>query len=36
LSAAVLVPGAGFKDLFENKQRDDIYVSILANLIVSF
>jgi len=36
LSAAVLVPGAGFKDLFDNKQRDDIYVSILANMILSF
>jgi len=36
LSAAVLVPGAGFKELFENKQRDDIYVSVLANVILSF
>ncbi|MBL8651811.1 MAG: hypothetical protein JNL35_15580 [Sphingopyxis sp.] len=36
LSAAVLVPGKGFKDLFDNKQRDDIYVSILANVILSF
>lgn len=36
LSAAVLVPGKGFKDLFENKQREDVYVSILANAIVSF
>jgi len=36
LSAAVLLPGKGFKDLFENKQREDAYVSILANLILSF
>ncbi|AQA00964.1 hypothetical protein BWQ93_16945 [Sphingopyxis sp. QXT-31] len=36
LSAAVLVPGKGFKDLFENKQREDVYVSILANAILSF
>lgn len=36
LSAAVLLPGKGFKDLFENKQRDDAYLSILANVIVSF
>jgi hypothetical protein len=36
LSAAVLLPGEGFKDLFENKQREDAYVSILANLILSF
>ena len=36
LSAAVLLPGKGFKDLFDNKERDKAYVSILANLIVSF
>ncbi|AMU91929.1 hypothetical protein ATM17_23235 [Sphingopyxis macrogoltabida] len=36
LSAAVLLPGKGFKDLFDNKQRDDAYLSILANVIVSF
>ncbi|WP_447766230.1 hypothetical protein [Sphingopyxis panaciterrae] len=36
LSAAVLLPGKGFKDLFENKQREDAYLSILANVIVSF
>lgn len=36
LSAAVLLPGKGFKDLFENKQREDAYVSILANVILSF
>ncbi len=36
LSAAVLLPGDGFKDLFENRERDRAYVSILANLIVSF
>jgi hypothetical protein len=36
LSAAVLLPGKGFKDLFDNKERDKAYVSILANVIVSF
>ena len=36
LSAAVLVPGKGFRDLFENKRRDTVYVSILANAILSF
>lgn len=36
LSAAVLLPGKGFKDLFDNKQKDDAYVSILANVILSF
>ena len=36
LSAAVLLPGKGFKDLFDNKDRDKAYVSILANVIVSF
>ena len=36
LSAAVLLPGQGFKDLFDNKQKNDAYVSILANVILSF
>ncbi|WP_260581336.1 hypothetical protein [Sphingopyxis sp. PET50] len=36
LSAAVLVPGKGFKDLFDNKEGDKAYVSILANVILSF
>mgnify|MGYP001492394279 CR=1 FL=1 len=36
LSAAVLLPGKGFKDLFDNKQREKAYVSILANVILSF
>lgn len=36
LSAAVLLPGDGFKDLFDNKQQNDAYVSILANVILSF
>nr|WP_184101320.1 hypothetical protein [Sphingopyxis panaciterrulae] len=36
LSAAVLVPGRGFKDLFDNKERDDVYLSVLANMILSF
>lgn len=36
LSAAALLPGAGFKDLFTNQQRDRAYVSILANLTVAY
>lgn len=36
LSGAVLLPGKGFKDLFENKQREKAYASILANVILSF
>ena len=36
LSAAVLLPGQGFKDLFDNKKKNDAYVSILANVILSF
>lgn len=36
LSAAVLLPGSGFKDLFENQKRDKAYVSILANMVLSF
>ena len=36
LSAAVLLPGKGFNDLFENKTRQNAYVSILANMILSF
>ena len=36
LSTAVLLPGAGFKDLFENQRRDKAYVSVLANMILSF
>ncbi len=36
LSAAVLLPGDGFKDLFDNKQKNDAYLSVLANVIVSF
>lgn len=36
LSGAVLLPGKGFKDLFDNKQKNDAYLSVLANVIVSF
>lgn len=36
LSGAVLLPGKGFKDLFDNKKKNDAYVSILANVILSF
>lgn len=36
LSTAVLLPGAGFQDLFENQRRDKAYVSVLANMILSF
>ena len=36
LSAAVLLPGKGFKNLFDNQRGERAYVSILANMIVSF
>ncbi len=36
LSAAVLLPGAGFKDLFTNNNRNRAYYSILANIILSY
>ncbi len=36
LSAAVLVPGGGFKDLFDNQQRHRVYASVLANMVLSF
>ncbi len=36
LSAAVLLPGAGFKDLFANNNRNRAYYSILANIILSY
>jgi hypothetical protein len=35
-SAAVLQPGTGFRDLFENQQRRDRYYSILLNAIVTY
>jgi len=36
LSAAALLPGAGFRDLFDNSQRDRRYYSVLANVILSY
>lgn len=36
LSGALLLPGQGFKNLFENEQRQKAYVSILANLVLSY
>ncbi|OYY91990.1 MAG: hypothetical protein B7Y45_00405 [Sphingomonas sp. 28-66-16] len=36
LSAAVLAPGGGFRDLFTNRAQEQAYVSILANVIVSY
>jgi hypothetical protein len=35
-SAAVLQPGAGFKDLFFNSDRDKRYYSVLLNAIVTY
>jgi len=35
-SAAFLLPGAGFKDLFANEDRDKVYYSVLLNAILSF
>lgn len=36
LSGAVLVPGAGFRDLFTNFDRDRNYYSVLGNIILSY
>ncbi|MES2441293.1 MAG: hypothetical protein V4574_00565 [Pseudomonadota bacterium] len=36
LSAAVLVPGDGFRDLFANRAQDRKYVSVLANMILTY
>jgi hypothetical protein len=36
LSAATLLPGDGFKDLFTNRDRNKAYYSVLANLIVNY
>jgi hypothetical protein len=35
-SAAVLQPGTGFRDLFENEDRDRRYYSVLLNAILSY
>ncbi|WP_243444878.1 hypothetical protein [Sphingosinicella humi] len=35
-SAAALVPGDGFKDLFANSDRDDVYYSVLFNAVLTF
>ncbi len=36
LSGAILAPGRGFKDLFDNSRRDKVYYSVLFNMILSF
>ena len=36
LSAATLIPGAGFRDLFASSNRNRAYYSILANVILSY
>jgi hypothetical protein len=36
LSAAALLPGRGFEDLFDNFQDHDAYVSILANVTLTY
>ena len=36
LSAATLLPGAGFKDLFDNSQRHRRYYSVLANVTLAY
>jgi len=35
-SAAFLVPGEGFRELFENRNRDKVYYSILFNAVLSY
>ena len=36
LSAAALLPGGGFRDLFDSSQRHRRYYSLLANVIVAY
>jgi len=36
LSGAALLPGRGFRDLFDNSNRNRNYYSILANLVLSY
>ena len=36
LSTAALVPGAGFRDLFDNFDRNRNYYSVLANVIFAY
>ncbi len=36
LSAAALLPGGGFKDLFANAQRHRVYASVLANVTLAY
>ena len=36
LSAATLIPGAGFRDLFASTDRNRAYYSILANVVLSY
>jgi hypothetical protein len=36
LSAAALVPGSGFRDLFTNIERNRHYYSVLANMVLSY
>jgi hypothetical protein len=36
LSGAALLPGAGFRDLFTNSERNREYYSVLGNLILSY
>ena len=36
LSGATLLPGAGFRDLFSNSERNRNYYSVLGNLILSY
>jgi hypothetical protein len=36
LSAAALVPGKGFRDLFDNSNRNRNYYSVLANMVFSY
>jgi hypothetical protein len=36
LSAATLIPGKGFRDLFDNSRRHRNYYSVLANVILTY
>jgi hypothetical protein len=36
LSGAILLPGKGFKDIYDNADRDKRYYSVLANLVLVY
>jgi len=35
-SSAFLLPGQGFKDLFASESKDQVYYSVLLNVILTY